>query len=394
MQVVIADSARPLMDAARVRVLFVGAFPPPGTGVFGGMVTSCGVLLQSSLPSKVDLQVLDSTQVSNPPPGLAERLLRAAARCARFVYRLERGRPDAVLLFVALGGSIVEKGAMAWYARLRGVPVVMFPRGWSVVEDARRSAYTRAWVAWCFGGARRLVCQSEAWRQFAIETLGFSAGNVSVIRNWTATPELLAIGARRRERTGSSVRLLFLGWLEREKGIFELLEACRRLAETSDFALDVVGEGHASAQARAFVATHRLDTRVAFRGWLYGVQLREVLASADVLVLPSWAEGLPNAMVEAMAAGLAVVVSAVGAIPELITDRESGRLVHARDTDSLTRTLAETIADSAARDRMALAGRAIAERDFGVEGAVARLLSDIQTAVEAGRARRLSGRTQ
>jgi glycosyltransferase involved in cell wall biosynthesis len=390
----VAAGAADSVGAARARVLFVGAFPPPGTAVLGGMVTSCGALLESSLPARVDLDVLDSTQVSNPPPGLAERLLRAAARCTRFVGRLERHRPDAVLLFVAVGASIIEKGAMAWYARLRGVPVVIFPRGWSVVEDARRSAFTRAWVAACFRAARRLVCQSEAWRQFAIGTLGFAPGNVSVIRNWTATPQLLAIGGQRGACRGTPVRLLFLSWLEREKGIFELLEACRRLAGVSEFTLDVAGEGNASAEARAFVARHGLEGRVAFRGWLRGAQLLETLAAADVLVLPSWAEGLPNAMVEAMAAGLVVVVSAVGAIPELITDGQSGRLVQPRDADSLTRVLAETIADGAARERMARAGRAIAARDFAVEDAVGRLMLEIGSAVETGRARRLPGGTQ
>ena len=230
-------------------------------------------------------------------------------------------------------------------------------------------------------------------RQFAIEALGFAPGNVAVIRNWTATPQLLAIGARRAARPGAPVRLLFLGWLEREKGIFELLEACRRLADR-DFTLEVAGDGHAAAEAREFVARHGLEGRVAFRGWLRGAQLPEALATADVLVLPSWAEGLPNAMVEAMAAGLAVVVSAVGAIPELVTDGVSGRLVRPRDADSLTRALAETIADGAARERMARAGRAIAARDFGVEEAVERLTLEIGSAVAGGRGRRLSGRTQ
>ena len=382
------------MTAVRLRVLFVGAFPPPGSAIFGGMVTSCRALLASSLPERLDLDLLDSTQISNPPPRLAVRLVLAVGRLARFIGRFERRRPDAVLLFVAVGASIVEKGAMAWYARLRGVPVIMFPRGWSVVQDAQRSAVTRAWVAWCFRGARRLVCQSEAWRKFAIDTLGFAPGNVTVIRNWTATPQLLAIGAQRAPRSDAPVRLLLLSWLEREKGIFELFEACRRLAGVSGFTLDVAGEGKASAEARGFVARHGLQERVAFRGWLHGAQLLEALAEADVLVLPSWAEGLPNAMVEAMAAGLAVVVSAVGAIPELITDGQSGRLVPPRDADSLTRALAETIADGAARERMAHAGRAIAAREFGVEDAVARLMLEIGSAVGAGRARRLSGRTQ
>src|SRR5579871_3235557 len=126
--------AVPYVTRALRRVLFVGAFPKPGSVIFGGMVTSCRILMSSSFPSRVDLDLLDSTQISNPPPELWVRLIRAALRFGRFIGRFERHRPDAVMLFVAVGASIVEKGAMAWYARLRGVPVIMFPRGGSVVD--------------------------------------------------------------------------------------------------------------------------------------------------------------------------------------------------------------------------------------------------------------------
>ena len=376
----------------RPRILFVGAFPAPGGPILGGMVTSCGALLRSSLPERVALDLLDSTQVSNPPPGLVQRLLRAVQRCARFVARFEARRPDAVLLFVAVGASMVEKGAMAWYARLRGVPVIMFPRGGSVVDDCRESAWTRAWVRCCFRGARTIICQSESWRRFAIGTLGFAPGNVRVVRNWTATPELLEIGARRTPRAGPPVRLLFLGWLERDKGIFELLEACRQLPDRRHFTLEIAGDGHAAAAARDFATRHGLDDRVRFRGWLRGAELHAALAEAEVLVLPSWAEGLPNAMVEAMAAQLAVVVTAVGAIPEVIADGRSGMLAEPRDAPSLARALGEIIDDRELRERVAREGHRIARRDFGVEEAVGRLVEEIDSAVAAGRARRLSGR--
>jgi len=380
------------VTALRTRVLFVGAFPPADHTVLGGMVTSCRLLLASSFQSRFDLDLLDSTQISNPPPGLTVRLARAASRCVRFISRLERSRPDAVLLFVAVGASILEKGAMAWYARLRRVPVVMFPRGWSVVEDCRRSALVRTWVRWSFGGARQIVCQSEAWQRFATEVLGFAPANVRVVRNWTATRELLEVGAHRSRREDPAVRLLFLGWLERDKGIFELLDACRQLASGRSFTLDVAGEGNASAEARALVARDGLSERVRFRGWLRGPEVLRALTESDILVLPSWAEGLPNAMVEGMAARLAVVVSAVGAVPELISDRHSGMLVEPRNAASLVRALAETIDNPALRESMAREGYLIASRDFAVEEAVKLLVEVIDKAVAAGRERRLSGR--
>jgi glycosyltransferase involved in cell wall biosynthesis len=380
------------MTAPRPRVLFVGAFPPPGSKIVGGMVTSCAALLASSFAARLDLELLDSTQISNPPPRLLERLLRAVRRCARFIACFERRRPQVVLLFVAVGASIVEKGAMAWYARLRGVPAVMFPRGGSIVGDSRRSPFTRAWVRVAFRGARQIVCQSDSWRQFAIELLGFAPANVAVVRNWTATRALLALGSTRAGAGHSPVRLLFVGWLERDKGIFELLEAARLLtARGRRFVLDVAGDGSVAADARAVIARCGLDPVVRLRSWLGDSELEEALRDSDVLVLPSWAEGLPNAMVEGMAAGLAVVVTRVGAIPEVVSDRESAMLVEPRDPESLAAALAALIDDPQLRREIASQGHEIAARDFEVEQAVDRLIGLIGAALAAGRDRRLTG---
>ena len=374
------------MTAARPRVLFVGAFPPPGAKVFGGMVTSCGALLQSSFPTRLDLDMLDSTQSSNPPPGLAVRLLRAGRRCARFILRFERRRPDAVLLFVAVGGSIVEKGTMAWYARLRGVPALMFPRGGSIIDDCRVSAVTRAWATCSFRGARQIVCQSDSWRRFAIEVLGFAPTKVAVVRNWTASGTLLALGAGRTADGHSPVRLLFVGWLERDKGIFELLEAARLLVSSGRrFVLDIAGDGSAAAEARATIARHELGDVVRLRSWLGEAELLTALRESDVLVLPSWAEGLPNAMVEAMAARLAVVATRVGAIPEVVTHGRSAMLAEPRNPESLAAALAAVLDDPQLRQQIAAEGYRIAARDFEVEHAVDRLVELVRDAVAAGR---------
>jgi glycosyltransferase involved in cell wall biosynthesis len=374
-------------------VLFVGAFPPARRAVFGGMVTSCLALMKSSFPKRVDLVLLDSTQISNPVPPLLVRAARAGCRLLVYVWKFERRRPDAVLLFVAVGGSIVEKGAMAWYARLRGVPAVMFPRGGSIVDDCRVSAFTRAWVTSSFRGARRIVCQSESWRRFAIEVLGFAPTDVAVVRNWTATRALLALGAGRAADGHSTVRLLFVGWLERDKGIFELLEAARLLMSSGRrFVLDVAGDGSAAAEARATIARHGLGAVVRLRSWLGDAELEKALRESDVLVLPSWAEGLPNAMVEAMAARLAVVVTRVGAIPEVVTHRRSAMLVEPRNPESLAAALAAVLDDPQLRQEIAAEGFRIAARDFEVEQAADRLVELILQAVAAGRDRRLTGR--
>ncbi|HIE83591.1 MAG TPA: hypothetical protein EYQ00_06970 [Dehalococcoidia bacterium] len=114
-------------NTPRPHVLFVGAFPPTHRKVFGGNVTDCKALLESSFPEHVELTLLDSTQISNPGPSSPVRVVLAIKRLIRFLILFERRRPDALLLFSSGGASLLEKATMAWWARLRSVPSLIFP---------------------------------------------------------------------------------------------------------------------------------------------------------------------------------------------------------------------------------------------------------------------------
>lgn len=359
----------------------MGAFPKPGHDVIGGMVTSCRALLASSFPERVDLDLFDSTQATNPPPPFPLRLIRAATRVIRYVRRIATNKPQIVLLFVSSGASIVEKGAMAHYARWCDVPAVLFPRSGRVADACRSSARWRRWVKFWFAGATAVVCQSRAWQECAVEQLGFPPESVSVVRNWTATPELLQIGRRREARESGPVRLLFVGWLERNKGVIDLLEACRDLSAQHAFTLDLVGDGTVAGEARDFVARHELSDRIRFRGWLQEDEVRRALQESDVFVLPSRAEGLPNSMVEAMAAGVPVIVTRVGAIPDFLADRESALLVTPGDVTGLAVALAELIDNPGLRQTLAFAAYTIAQREFSAEAAAERLEAVIESTV-------------
>jgi glycosyltransferase involved in cell wall biosynthesis len=369
----------------RPKLLFVGAFPPPHRRVFGGNVTDCRCLLGSSLPQRVELELLDTTQITNPPPSLPVRLFLAMRRVGVFLWRFERTRPDAVLLLTAVGASVAEKGAMAWYSRLRGVPALMFPRAGGLMDDVRRSRFTRWWVRLAMRGAARVLCQGEGWRSFAIEGLGREPGDAPVVQSWTATPELIEVGRGRvQPEPGAPVRLLFVGWLEREKGVRELVEACARLEGGRPFTLTLVGEGRLSEAARRQAEELGIAGAVRFTGWMQPEELVEAYRDADVFVLPSWLEGLPNAMIEAMAARLAVVVSIVGEVPTVIRDGVNGLLVSPRDPAQLTRALARVIEDDALRGRLADAGHEMAVESFGVEPAVDRLVEIIRATTMNG----------
>ncbi|MBL8346485.1 MAG: glycosyltransferase family 4 protein [Rubrivivax sp.] len=362
-----------------LRVMIVGAFPRADSPIVGGIATSCRVLLDSSLPSRAKLTLLDSSQASNPPPGLVVRTARALLRLVRFAVRFERARPQVVMLFASPGASAYEKGVMAWYARLRRRPAILLPRG---VPPAPLEVLAR-WPLLrrlAFGGATDIVCQGAAWHRFAIGALGLPAHRAPVVPNWTATPELLAIGKARRAMPDTPLplpppSLLYLGWVEREKGVLDLLAACEHLKDQLDFRLDIVGDGHAAGEVAEWIHRHGMGHRVHFHGWLQGEAKLERLRRADVFALPSWAEGLPNAMIEAMACRLACVVTAVGNIPSTIGDTGAAALVPARDVKALAEALCRVIEDAAHRTRLAETGYSLAKREFGAEQAVDRLLA-------------------
>lgn len=368
---------------SRPTILVVGGFPPSDAKIYGGIVTSCRMLLNSTFSERFKLILIDSTQISNPPPYLLKRLLLSMLRFARFALQLWRKRPDAVLLFTSKGASLVEKGAMAWFARVLGIPSLIFPRGGGLIQDVKNSRFQRIWCRYALQGAERFLCQGPAWKRFAIEEIGFASEKVEIVPNWTASKELLRIGFEREYcSTKENLDLLFMGWLEKEKGIFELLESCLQLSSRRAFTLTIAGKGRAELAVRKFVEKNGLADRVVFAGWAEGAEKDALFRKADVFVLPSWSEGLPNAMIESMAAGVAVIVTEVGNIPDVISDGIEAILVSPKDVPALTKALDRMFDLPELRITLAKKGHVFASETFSVECAVSKLSDVIESVIE------------
>lgn len=153
--------------------------------------------------------------------------------------------------------------------------------------------------------------------------------------------------------------LLCVGRLTPAKGQRILIEACRRLADAKrTFRLVMVGAGPDSEDLRAAVAAMGLDDKVVFTGALNQDQVRGWYARADAFALPSFAEGVPVVLMEAMACAVPCVTTRITGIPELIQDGEDGLLVSPSDADELAAALARLMDDPALRESLGEAGRA------------------------------------
>jgi len=157
-----------------------------------------------------------------------------------------------------------------------------------------------------------------------------------------------------RARIGGSTHILFVGRISREKGVFALADAFRRVAASRpDLRLVVVGDGPARAELERELAGHA----VAFTGVLAGDELATAYASADVFCLPSGTETFGQVVLEASASGLPVVTVAGGAAGELVRPDVSGVVLPGRDPVGLAQALARLADDEPLRERMGAAGR-------------------------------------
>jgi glycosyltransferase involved in cell wall biosynthesis len=186
---------------------------------------------------------------------------------------------------------------------------------------------------------------------------------------------LLLPGARRRS---GALRIVYLGWIEREKGLFDLVAAMRKVANTGrSVDLVIAGSGSARDALAAEVGRLRLEQAVGFFGWADAVQRRELLRGADVLIMPSHSEGMPNALLEGMLAGRAVIATSVGAVPDVIRDGDNGLLVSPHDVEGIATALIRLCDDPGLLETLAERARQTARSEHDVDVAAQRLIAAV-----------------
>ena len=171
------------------------------------------------------------------------------------------------------------------------------------------------------------------------------------------------------------ILILFIGHLESFKGIFELMDAFKKIRINQDNCkLMIVGEGHEEQKVKNIVSKLDLDNYIIFTGKVSPETIQNFYQMADIFTLPSYTEGLPLVVVEAMACGLPVVVSKVGGIPELVKDGINGFLVPPKDRFSLTKKLEILVNNEELRQKFGLKALETVDDEFNIEKKVEKMI--------------------
>jgi glycosyltransferase involved in cell wall biosynthesis len=322
-----------------------------------GVATHLNQLFGSSLSERFRLSQFQvgSEGRSEGPGGAVRRLLFSPLA---LILRLLRLRP----CIVHINTSLDFKGYwrdLAYFgvSKALGCRVVYQIHGGALPEEFfPRSATLRALL-------RRVLMRSDAVVLLAereVRAYRSFVPQARLVRIANCVP--LGQGREPSVRDGFAPELAvaYLGRLTPSKGILETIEAVGILRDRgTPVRFTVAGSGEAADSIRGLVAARNLQRQVELVGELYGDAKRQLWQRTDVLALPSYHEGLPYALLEAMACGVVPVASAVGAIPDVVQDRVHGLLVPARDPQAVAHALGELAAD---RELLRRLGRAAHER--------------------------------
>ncbi len=358
------------------RILVINyEFPPLGGGAgnasqnLAGEMVSQGaevVVLSSAFKGLPKREIIDGYQLIRTPT-----IRRYKEKCRPFEMLFFmvsstlasipihlKFKPTAIITFFG-----IPSGPTGWFLKtVFKTPYIISLRGGDVpgFQSADLKIYhklLRGVIRFLWKKADAVIANSKGLRRLALETA--QTHEVLVIENGvdanvfvppkTLTPPTAQLNAE--------IRLLFVGRIVPQKGLDILLQALRELKKKYSFKLVVVGAGDQEADLKKFSSRYQLEELIDFAGWVTRDQLPSYYARSDIFVLPSRAEGMSNAVLEAMASRLAVVTTNIAGNEELIVNGHSGLLVEPDRVSQLVAALGQLFENPRLRRQLGVNAR-------------------------------------
>ncbi len=317
------------------------------------------------------------------------KLLKAVAAvvgAVRLFFLLLFCRCDVVHVHMASFASFARKSKLLALSRAFRRPTVVHVHGagfdyfFNESPAARQRAITHT-----LESADLVIALSDEWKRRLAKIA--PAATIRVLMNPVVCAEFAGVADARPEVPAGGGTVLFLGAFGKRKGTFDLIEAGARVTKRRPDVVFELGGDQAVEELRTLIDERGLTDNVRILGWVRGEDKLAAFRRAHVFTLPSYHEGLPIAVLEALAAGLPLVTTPVGGIPEVIKDGVNGVLVTPGDVDALASGILRLLDDGELRGRMGVTNAELALSDHDA-AVVAHTLSVWYDEIVAGRSGR------
>jgi glycosyltransferase involved in cell wall biosynthesis len=357
----------------------------------GGIAAYYQSLLHSSLPERVDLMfVCTSSQkrtLAQSGNFTLSNVISAFEDCVRFTSAVIKHHPQVTHIATAFGLSFVKHSYCVMVARLSGSRVLLHPH---CSLSALYTNCSRGWQ-WYFRRIIRMtdgvIVLSSEWNSLSTIVPGCKVYFLPNAIDLTPFKEV-AHERLSRSKPASLFNVLYLGSLGQAKGSFDLVNAAKVIASQNlPIVFNLVGDELTLGeldQLKLQVAQDGLEDVVHLRPSTYGPQKINLFREADLFIYPSYSEGMPMAVIEAMACGLPVIASRVGGLPDLVQDGLNGILIEAGSIDQLVNAIQDLSVNSDLRHSMQINSCQTATDQFDIEKTVTRLVSIYRENLAAG----------
>ena len=290
-----------------------------------------------------------------------------------------------------IGHRIIPEGIIATYlGKNFNVPVISWAIGSDIHYIAKRSMLNFYYTKKCLKNSTRILTTSRELEKcvkkisngfIEINTFyrGINLTNFQDLNNKDIFKKKLKLKIH-------SKYILFIGRLTRNKGIYELAEAFINISKKhSDYNLLLIGEEIEKENLVKLFKNAGILDKVSFKGIIPHKEIAYYMNVSDLLLFPSWNEGLPNVVMEAMACGLPVVTSNVGGIPEIVINNITGLSVPAKNVGKLTEAAIRMIEDEKLRETCTKNAKKLIIEKFDVKKNVNLLYNIMEETINANR---------
>ncbi|MGE7683276.1 glycosyltransferase family 4 protein [Peribacillus simplex] len=335
----------------------------------GGIVTVIKNIEQSSINDYYTIKRIETYITGN----VLERVYIFMVALFRLLGALFSFRPDIIHIHMSEKGSFYRKTIILLITKLFNRLVILHIHSASFDDFYNSNNLQKKFIKYILNKADKLIVLSKQWEEYYSNIVPPS--KIAVLYNGVYRID------EKFKRKNSSPIGLFLGRLGQRKGTYDLLSSINELKKDGVVgSFYFAGDGEIE-QVKHLINENELEDIVTVLGWVNSEQISDLLKEVDFLVLPSYNEGLPMAILEAMNYGLPIISTYVGGIPEVINNNDNGYLILPGDTDGLTKALASLLTNEQLRVEMGMKNREIILNRFDIQALMKDLSSIYQSLI-------------
>jgi glycosyltransferase involved in cell wall biosynthesis len=279
------------------------------------------------------------------------------------ILRTKSNSVDIVHIHMSSGMSFYRKSIIFLIAKLKKYKVVVHLHGSRFKEFYEEgNGFQKKLIKLLFDKSDGIFVLSNSWKKFVKEKISINK-KIYILHNGSSVEKF----GDKIVNDGSDVLIVFMGRLGKRKGTYDLIEAFREvIKEVPNVKLLLGGDGDIE-DVKSLISNLDLSDKVRVLGWVSGSDKIMTFRKADIYVLPSYNEGLPGSILEAMSAGAPIVTTPVGGIPEAVKDGENGFLIKPGDINNLSSKLIVLCKDEQLRIKMGNASKKIIQSKFDIK---------------------------